>query len=122
MRQLISVILVFGILTSSVQADTPNVASQISGIPQGGPIELRLKNKEKLRGIRGAVSDTGFTLVRTPAPDRKIAFDEVASVKVYKSHTTRNVLIIVGIGVMATIGIIAAVVLRCGPLGCNSKL
>jgi hypothetical protein len=118
MRQLLSLILVLGTL----KADTAAVSTQIAAMPQGARIELRLKTKEKLRGARGPVTDAGFTLVSTPAPDRQIAFDDVASVKLYKSHTTRNVLIIVGIGVVATVGIIAAVALRCAPLGCNSKL
>jgi len=122
MRQVLSVVLTLAILTCSATADTPSIATQIGSIPQGAGIEVRLRNKEKLRGARGAVSDTGFTLVNAPAADRQIAFADVASVKLFKSHTTRNVLIIVGIGVVATVGIIAAVVLRCGPLGCNSKL
>jgi hypothetical protein len=124
MRQILSAILALVIVTRFAAAapDTPTVAAQIAGMPQGARIELRLKSKEKLRGARGAVSDTGFTLISTPAPDRQIAFDDVASVKLHKSHTTRNVLIIVGIGVVATVGIIAAVALRCAPLGCNSKI
>ena len=123
MRQPLSAILTLAILTRFAEAgpDTSSVAAQITALPQGAWIELRLKNKEKLRGERGIVSDAGFTLV-SAGTDRQIAFDDVASVKLYKSHTTRNVLIIVGIGVVATVGIIAAVILRCGPLGCNSKL
>ncbi len=117
MRQLLSVILALGIL----KADSGSIAAQVAAVPQGARIEVRLKTKEKLRGTRGAVSDSGFTLI-TSSADRSIAYDDVASAKLYKSHTTRNVLIIVGIGVVATVGIIAAVVLRCAPLGCNSKL
>src|ERR1035438_9809768 len=121
MRQALSAILTLAILTRFAAAggDTSSVAAQITAVPQGASIELRLKNKEKLRGERGVVSDAGFTLV-SAGTDRQIYFDDVASVKLYKSHTTRNVLIIVGIGVVATVGIIAAVILRCGPLGCNS--
>jgi hypothetical protein len=122
MRQLLSLVLALTLLARAVEADTPNVATQVSAIPEGARVELRLKNKEKLRGTKGTVSETGFTLVSTPGPDRQIAFDDIASVKLHKSHTTRNVLIIVGIGVVATVGIIAAVALRCAPLGCNSKL
>jgi len=103
------VVLTLGIL----KADTPNVATQVAAMPEGAKIELRLKTKETLRGARGPVSD---------ATDRQIAFDDVLSVKLYKSHTTRNVLIIVAIGVVVTVGIIAAVALRCAPLGCNTKL
>jgi hypothetical protein len=121
MRQFLSVILALTILARLVEADTPAIAAQIAAIPLGARIELRTKTNEKLRGSKGAASDTGFTLVN-PAADRQIAFDDVASVKLYKSHTTRNVLIIVGIGVVVTVGILAAVILRCAPLGCNSKL
>jgi|HubBroStandDraft_6_1064221.scaffolds.fasta_scaffold327724_2 hypothetical protein len=121
MRQFLSVILALTVLARFVEADTPAIAAQINAIPQGARIELRLKTNDKLRGERGRLSDAGFTLV-SGGTDRQVAFDDVASVKLYKSHTTRNVLIIVGIGVVATVGIIAAVILRCGPLGCNSKL
>jgi hypothetical protein len=122
MRQFLSVILALTIIARLVEADEPAIAAQIAAIPLGARVELRTKTNEKLRGSKGAASDTGFTLINPPAADRQIAFDDVASVKLYKSHTTRNVLIIVGIGVVATVGIIAAVILRCGPLGCNSKL
>jgi hypothetical protein len=122
MRQALSVILTLALLPRFAAAAPPTVQTQIAAVPQGARIELRMKSREKLHGVRGTMTDAGFTLVSTPAADRQIAFDDVASVKQYKSHTTRNVLIIVGIGVVATVGIIAAVALRCGPLGCNSKL
>jgi len=124
MRQALSVILAFAIVTRFAEAspDTRSIATQIGAMPEGASLELRMKTKEKLRGERGMLSDTGFALVSAHAADRQIAFDDVASVKLYKSHTTRNVLIIVGIGVVATVGIIAAIALRCAPLGCNSKL
>jgi hypothetical protein len=122
MRQALSVILTFAMLPHFASAAPPTIAEQVAAIPQGTRIELRMKTKEKFRGAKGVVADTGFTLVSAGTADRQIAFNDVASVKQYKSHTTRNVLIIVGIGVVATVGIIAAVALRCGPLGCNSKL
>jgi hypothetical protein len=122
MRQCLSVILALTILARLAEADTPAIAAQITALPLGASIELRLKTNEKVRGSKGAASDTGFTLLNPHASDRQIAFDDVASVKLYKSHTTRNVLIIVGIGVVVTVGILAAVILRCAPLGCNSKL
>lgn len=99
-----------------------SVAGQITAIPPGAQIELHLKNKEKLRGAKGPVSAAGFTLVDAHTGDRQIAFDDVASVKqlTTKSHTTRNILIGVGIGV-AALGITAAVLLRCGPFGCGKR-
>jgi hypothetical protein len=56
--------------------------------------------------------DSGFTLLNPGTGDRKVAFDEMISVKqlTAKSHTTRNVLIGVGIGVVVTVAVLAAVV------------
>ncbi len=83
--------------------DTASIRTQIVGMPAGTSIELRLKDKQKLRGARGAASDSSFTLVDPRSGERQIAFDEVASVKQFKtkSHTGRNILIGVGIGVAA---------------------
>jgi len=95
-----------------------NVASQMTAMPAGAKIELHLKNKETMRGTKGPVSNSGFTLVDAHKAERQIAFDDVASVKQLKSHTTRNVLIGAGIGV-AALGITAGILLRCGPFGCG---
>jgi hypothetical protein len=95
-----------------------SVASRITAMPVGTRIELHLNNKQTVRGVRGQLSSAGFALVDAKAGERQIAFDEVASVKQLKSHTTRNVLIGVGIGV-AAVGITLGVMLRCGPLGCG---
>jgi hypothetical protein len=94
-----------------------SVASQINAIPAGAKMELRLKNGEKTRGTKGTVSSTGLTLVDSRAA-RQIAIDDVASVRQLKSHTTRNVLIVAGIGV-AALGITAGIIFRCGGLGCG---
>mgnify|MGYP003341788469 CR=1 FL=1 len=69
----------------------------------GTSIEVRLKDKQKLRGARGAVADSGFTLVDARSGERQISYSDVASVKRIgaKSHTGRNILIGVGIGVAA---------------------
>jgi hypothetical protein len=86
----------------------------------GANIEIRLKTKQRLRGARGAVTGAAFTLVSPHAAEQQIAFDDLASVKLYsvKSHTTRNILIGVGIAA-AALGITIAILLRCGPLGCH---
>jgi hypothetical protein len=121
MRQALSLIVTLAILARLAPAspDTPSVTTQITGMSLGTNIELQLKNKEKLHGARGAVSGAGFTLV-IPAGDRQIAFDDVASVKlfIHKSHTTRNILIGVGIG-LAAVAIWLGIELRCGPFGCK---
>jgi hypothetical protein len=120
MRQVLSVILTLAMLPRFAAAapDAASVTTQITAMPQGAHLDLRLKSKEKLRGTRGALSGTGFTLI-SAAPDRQIAFDDVASVKLHKSHTTRNVIIIVGVGIVVTVGIAAGVLFRCGGLGCR---
>ena len=83
--------------------DTASIRTQIVGMPVGTNIELRLKDKQKLRGARGAASDSSFTLIDARSGERQVAFDDVASVKQFKtkSHTGRNILIGIGIGVAA---------------------
>jgi len=95
-----------------------NVASRIMAIPAGTKIELHLNNKQTVRGTRGPLSSAGFTLIDSRTGERQIPFDDVASVKRLRSHTTRNVLIIAGIGV-AAVGITAGIIFRCGALGCG---
>lgn len=94
---------------ASAAPDVASIRTEIAGMPLGTSIELRLKDKQKVRGARGAVSDSGFTLVDTRSGERQIAFDDVASVKHVKakSHTGRNILIGVGIGV----GVVAIVII-----------
>lgn len=88
---------------ASAAPDPASVKAKLVGMPLGTNIELRLKDKQKLRGARGAISESGFTLVDSRSGERIIAFDDVASVKQVKaqSHTLRNILIGVGIGVGA---------------------
>ncbi len=111
MLQVLSAVLILGVLIQSAVAspDTASVTTQIVGMPVGTNIELRLKNKQIVRGARGAVSTTTFTLVDSHAGEKQIAFDDVASVKLFtpKSHTTRNILIGVGITLLI-LGIIGS--------------
>ena len=58
-----------------------SVRSQIAKIPTGANIEVRLKDQQTLRGMRGEVTDSGFTLEYLSAGNRQIAFDDVSSVK-----------------------------------------
>jgi hypothetical protein len=98
------------------------VASEIAAKPPGTRIELRLKGKQKMLGITGAVSGSGFAFIDANSGEHQIAFDDVASVKRVggKSHTTRNVLIVVGIGVAAIAIAVGIYAKKCAPLGCNS--
>jgi hypothetical protein len=122
MRQVLSLVLTLAILTrfAAASPDTASVTTQIVAMPLGTNIELRLKNKEKRRGSRGAVTNAGFALVDTHGTEQQIPFDDVASVKLYsaKSHTTRNILIGAGIALVA-VAIWIGIELRCGPFGCK---
>jgi hypothetical protein len=122
MREVLSVIMTLALLPRFAVAapDTNTLTTQIGAMPLGTNIEVRLKTKQKLRGARGEVNRAGFTLVSAHAAEQQIAFDDVASVKLYvvKSHTMRNILIGVGIAAVA-LAITIAILLRCGPLGCH---
>ena len=122
MRKTISLALTLLTVTQLLPAafGAESVASQITAMPTGANIEIRLKNKQEMRGTRGPVSTSGFTLIDARTGEHQIAFDDVASVKqlTKKSHLTRNILIGVGIGV-AAVGITAGIIFRCGSFGCN---
>ena len=123
MRQALSLVLVWllAMQLSPVAFGADDVTAQITGIPAGTNIQVRLKDKQTLRGTRGDVSGSGFTLVNAGGGDRQIAFGDVASVKQLnkKSHTKRNVLIIAGIAVVAVAVAVVIYAKNC-PLGCNS--
>ncbi len=104
MRSAVSLVLLFFFVTSSSPAapDSRSLATQLTNIRPGARIEVRLKSNQKLRGARGAISTDSFTLVEARAGDRRIAFADVLSVKKI-SHTKRNVLIVVAVGVVAVV-------------------
>ena len=127
MRQIIGLVLTFLMIMNSVPAAmaADDIASRVAAMPTGTKIEVRLKSKQKLRGSTGAVSNSGFTLTDSQTVAHQIAFDDVASVKQINakpSHLTRNLLIIVGVGVAVTAIVIGIHIAKCGPLGCNSRI
>ena len=111
-QQVLSLGLVLLMVPSLIPAafGADNVTNQITGMREGISIELHLKNKQILRGTRGEVSASSFALVDPSGGNREITFDEVASVKqlTRKSHTTRNILIGVGIGVVVLAVVVVA--------------
>jgi len=121
MRQALSLTLTLAILTRFAVAgpDTASIAAQVVGMPLGTHVELRLKNKERIRGARGAVSDAGFALVDAHAAERQIAFADIVSVKQLsaQSHVRRNILIGAGIVVAAAVVVVIAYALALGKLG-----
>jgi hypothetical protein len=122
LREALSVLLTFLVLMQLAPpaGGAESIAAQISAMPPGTRVELRLKNKQRIRGLTGPVSATTFLLVVARTGQHPVAFDDVESVRrlSVKSHVTRNVLIVAGVAVVA-VGITAAVLLRCGPLGCG---
>jgi hypothetical protein len=118
-RQTISFLLVSLLIArlSPAALGAEDVAGQIIGMTVGTNIEVRLKDKQTLRGARGEVSGSGFTLVNPGGGDRKIAFDDVSSVKQWnkKSHTVRNILIGVGIG-LAVVVVVFTVYVKTHPI------
>ena len=114
MRQALSSVLVFVMMThlSPMLFGADNVSTQIAAVPAGTTIEVRLKNKERMRGTRGEVSSLGFTLVDPKAGDHQLTFDDVRSVKqlTKKSHSTRNAWIGLGIGAVVVVAVVVVVV------------
>lgn len=85
------------------------MAVQVAKIAVGSEIEVRLLNKEKLRGRLGEVSDTGFILLiptGTASTKRNLAFDEVKSVRVVSTHRPTGLAFSVGVA-----AVIVAVIL-----------
>lgn len=129
MRRLLSTLaswLILAQFTSNAYgADNNVIAAQIAAIPSGSRIELHLKNDKMLKGTRGEISDSNFTLIDSHKHNRSIEFDDIVSVRQVNrtSHVKRNVLIGAGIGV-AVVAILAAVAYvhfeKCGPLNCKS--
>jgi hypothetical protein len=102
----LTLLLVAQLIPAALGAES--VAYQITAMPDGAKIKLRLNNKQEMQGVRGVVSATGFTLVDARTGEHQIAFDDIASVKLVtkKSHLTRNILIGIGIG-SVVLGLIA---------------
>jgi hypothetical protein len=92
----------------------PTLKEQVLEIPAGSMIEVRLKVKEKLRGRLGEVSNEAFTVKLAKGnkiEDRKVAFDDVKSIKsVGGSKGGRTALYIlagVGVGLVVLIVVLA---------------
>ncbi len=95
----------------------PTLKEQVNQIPGGSKVEVRLLNNGRFRGRLGEVSDEGF-IVQTATGNRigtrKVAFNDVKSVKVIgNKEKGRGILI----GVAAAVGIILVLALTVGHLG-----
>jgi len=95
----------------------PTLKEQVGQIPAGSQVEVRLLNKERLRGRLGEVSDDGFTVQIAQAnriETRKVAFGDVKSVKVMGNNDKKRGILI---GVAAAFGILLVLALTIGHLG-----
>ena len=85
------------------QGDSKSAKTRVLAIPMGSLVDVHLNDNEKIRGRMGEVSDEGFVIQAVrgiKVENRKIAFTDLKSLKpVGKSHTTRNILLVAGIGV-----------------------
>jgi len=91
------------------RSQKPTLKERVIQIPTGAQVEVRLLNKERLRGRLGEISDEGFT-VQIAQGSRieihKVAFSEVKSVKeIRKQNTVKYVFL----GVAMTLGLLLAV-------------
>lgn len=96
-------------------AQLPDASNRIRrgvvDIPQGARVDVRLLSERRLKGLRGEVLEDGFMLMDDGGKtgSQRIAFADVRSIKVVKSHTTRNVLIVVGV-VIAVVLVVGSAV------------
>jgi hypothetical protein len=95
----------------------PTLKEQVIQIPAGAQVEVRLLNKERLRGRLGDISDEGFTVQIAQGnriDTRKVAYGDVKSVKAIGNKEKRRGILI---GVVATVGILLVLALTIGHLG-----
>jgi hypothetical protein len=94
----------------------PTVQERILEVPNGSIIEVRLMNKQKIRGKLGEVTSEGFSLQTaqgTKVETQKFAFTEVKSFKQVSGTGTKAghglVYALAGIGVVAVVLVIVGV-------------
>ncbi len=87
-----------------------SIQQKAMAIPVGSVVELRLADKSTLKGQLSSISNSGVTVKVAEAgavSDKTVAFDNIRKISERKtgSHTTRNVLIgvAIGVGVLVTI-------------------
>lgn len=132
MRNVISLILATAILGSTTLEALTNPAladpsgrapaeqaatikEKLLDVPPGTMIEVRLRNKQKIRGKLGQITNEGFELTaveRGKIVTEKISFSEMRSFKRVTSATTKTghtvVYILAGLGAVMLIAIIVA--------------
>ncbi len=94
-------------LSQAAASQGPTIKEQALLIPSGSAVEVRLTNKERLKGRIGNVSEDGVALKYTKAnnlAERQIAFSEIRSIKILGGHSA------VGRGVLYGLAGVGAVI------------
>jgi hypothetical protein len=95
-------------------AQRPTLKEQVTRIPAGSQVEVRLLNQERIRGRLGEVSAEAFTVQVAKGSQietRRLAFSDVKSVKQLGGGKGKYILIGVGIALVVIV-VLAVVVLR----------
>jgi hypothetical protein len=100
----------------------PTVQQRILAVPNGTMIEVRLLNKQKLRGRLGEITSEGFSLQTAQGSaieTQKVAFTDVKSLKQLENTTGKKVgtgllFALAGIGVFTVIIIAVCASGACG--------
>ena len=89
---------------------TPTLKEQQILLDSGTAVEVELKNKEKIRGRLGAVSDTGFDIqcvVNDRTVTRTLSYDEVRKAK--QNNQRMSTAAKITLGVLAGLGVLVVV-------------
>ena len=91
----------------------PTMKERLLEVPPGTMIEVRLRNKQKMRGRLGELDDEGFNLTTVQGEkvvNEKIGYAEVKSFKKIEGHKAGHALVytLAGIGVLTVILLIIA--------------
>lgn len=97
------------------QTAKPTLKEKVVLINSGSVIEVVLKNKEKIRGRMGPVTDTGFDVqyvVKDQTTTRTVPFDDVKKVKQQRDEgmglgTKIAIGVLAGMGVLLLVSLIA---------------
>ncbi len=91
----------------------PTLKERVLAIPPGTMTEVKLLNKQKIRGRLGEVTDEGFTLTTAQGDKistQKIAFADVKSIKKIEGGKAGHVLLysLAGIGALLVVMLVWA--------------
>ncbi len=101
-------------LSQAPAAQGPTIREQALLIPAGSTVEVRLTNKERLKGRIGNVSEDGVVIKYTKTnkiEERQIAFGEMKSIKVLGGGSAALRTVgwgLAGVGIFLTVYVIYA--------------